>query len=399
MNSRSAYIDDRFDNAGLQEANVLLPGTIPESQCDSTCVAQEVVSSLNATDVPAGESSQRFVLRSVDQVLQVPLMKWAVHGLLPIIGVAAFYGVSGSAKTFLCIHLAAKLAEGKKWFGRVVPSQLRVIYVALEGQWGFPLRLRAWAENYQQQFPDGVKFVFEPLAINREDESSHFAEWIKQQGGADVIFVDTLNRASPGADENRSADMGKIIAGASLIQQKTGALVILVHHSGKDESRGLRGHSSLYAALDAVIEVKRDSSNKRWWRLEKAKDGEDGVSQSFELVPSDLGKDDYGLPLTSMTVRELEGTGPVASKVQSLGKNQAAVLAQFKLIFVGQAIASGGNVANQPGIPFNDCVKLCKDCVDVKDARHRTERVKEALNSLIKSGHIVESGELLTLPS
>jgi hypothetical protein len=53
-------------------------------------------------------------------------------------------------------------------------------------------------------------------------------------------------------------------------------------------------------ALDAVIEVKRDSNNKRWWRLEKAKDGEDGSSQSFELELADLGNDDYGLPMTSV---------------------------------------------------------------------------------------------------
>ncbi len=261
-----------------------------------------------------------------------------------------------------------------------------------------PVRLRAWAKAHQQDYPDGVKFVFESLAINQEDEVRLFAAWIAQMGGTDVIIIDTLNRASPGADENRSADMGKVIAGASLLRELTDTLVILIHHSGKDESRGLRGHSSLLAALDAVIEIKRDSNNKRWWRLEKAKDGEDGISHSFELELADLGEDEYGLPMTSVAVRELEGPGPSTQKQAALGKNQMAVMAQFKILITGLLLADPPDPGTPVGLSFDECVQQLKDCVDVSDTRHRTARVKEALNSLIKLGHIVDSGGLLTLP-
>ena len=221
---------------------------------------------------------------------------------------------------------------------------------------------------------------------------------VKKMGGSDVIIIDTMNRASPGADENRSADMGKIIAGSSLLSELTGSLVILIHHSGKDESRGLRGHSSLLAALDAVIEVKRDSNDKRWWRLEKAKDGEDGISHVFELEVADLGDDDYGLPMTSVSVRELEGPGPSAQKQLALGKNQLAVLAQFKLLIAELSMANPPDAGAPIGIPYDDCVQRLKDCVDVRDTRHRTARVKEALTSLIKMGCIVDSSGLLNLP-
>src|SRR5690606_31022552 len=93
---------------------------------------------------------------------------------------------------------------------------------------------------------------------------------IKARGSTDgVVIIDTLNRAAPGMDENSSVDMGHAIHAAKLIQQGLGGLVLLVHHSGKDAAKGMRGHSSLYAALDAASEVKR-SGPDRVWSLAKA---------------------------------------------------------------------------------------------------------------------------------
>ena len=68
-----------------------------------------------------------------------------------------------------------------------------------------------------------------------------------------VVFLDTLNRAAPTADENSSKDMGEILSAAKLLQSLINGLVVLVHHTGKDATKGLRGHSSLFAALDAAV--------------------------------------------------------------------------------------------------------------------------------------------------
>jgi len=88
-----------------------------------------------------------------------------------------------------------------------------------------------------------------------------------------LLVIDTLTVAASGADENSSSDMGLIIEAAKALQAKLGGLVLLVHHSGKDQSKGLRGHSSLHAALDAAIEVIRNHDNRRRWRIAKvAKD-------------------------------------------------------------------------------------------------------------------------------
>ena len=78
------------------------------------------------------------------------------------------------------------------------------------------------------------------------------------------MCIDTLNQAAPGMDENSSEAMGEAIAAIKSIQAELGGLAMLVHHTGKDAARGLRGHSSLHAALDAAIEVRRDDGRREW---------------------------------------------------------------------------------------------------------------------------------------
>lgn len=65
--------------------------------------------------------------------------------------------------------------------------------------------------------------------------------------------------------------------------------MLLVHHTGKDVAKGLRGHSSLLAAMDSAVEVTR-SGDRREWKVAKAKDGVDGEVHPFRLQIETLGR-------------------------------------------------------------------------------------------------------------
>lgn len=328
---------------------------------------------------------KRFKLLSVADVHALPRLQWLIHAVLPAAGCAAIFGPSTSGKSFLALDMAAALAEGCEWFGQRIKEKRRVLYVALEGEAGFRIRVEAWEQKNGRPFPAGVKFIFQSFELAELPDILALAAAVDADGGCDVIIIDTLNRSAPQSDENSSADMGRILEGVRDLQGLTDSLVVLVHHTGKDATKGMRGHSSLFAALDAAIEVSR-TDDRREWKVAKAKDGEDGQTHRFRLAVVDLGEDEEGDPITSCVVQPDEGA-PQTDRVRPpKGGNQRIVYDALGPLFrESHAHGKGGAPAIRPCIRLDDAVAHAKDRLTVDSAR-RTERTRQALTGLVSSG-------------
>ena len=148
----------------------------------------------------------------------------------------------------------------------------------------------------------------------------------KAIGKADLIIIDTLAQTTPGGNENAGEDMGKALAHCKGISRACGAMVLLVHHSGKDASKGARGWSGLRAAADAEFEVLRLPGG-RILRTSKQKDGDDGAAWGFELNVVDIGIDEDGDPITSCVIKEMEVNLAKATSAKPLGEIEKAVVA------------------------------------------------------------------------
>lgn len=234
-------------------------------------------------------------LLTASELQKIPATPYVVRGVLPAQGLAAIYGEPGSGKSFLALDIAHAIAVGRPtWFGFHV-RQRPVVYVALEGQGGIAKRTQALEAHIKSASPDTLRFWTRDLELLVGAGSDQLAEQVLETlGKGVVVIVDTLNQAAPSADENASQDMGRIIANAKHLAASVDGLVILVHHSGKDRSRGLRGHSSLFAAMDAVIEVRKPTAGREWC-LTKSKDDLSGQSFGFDLVPYEVGQDAFGV--------------------------------------------------------------------------------------------------------
>lgn len=280
----------------------------------------DVVAALldNAQEPPKPEP--RFKLLTCDQLRDLPPLAWRVRGVLPARGLAAIAGPSGSGKSFLAFDMAAAIAGGWRWFGQRVEAA-PVVYAALEGEAGYKLRAQAWEAHHCKALPDGLRLMLDPFKLTEGQDVQDLASVVP--AGA-VVIIDTLNRAAPESDENSSRDMGLILEAAKRLQALTGGLVVLVHHTGKDESKGLRGHSSLFAALDAVVTVSRDG-DRREWKMGKSKDGADGDAHTFKLQGETLGFDEHGDPLTSCVVMPTNEP-PKEPKGKRMGECEGAVL-------------------------------------------------------------------------
>lgn len=118
-----------------------------------------------------------------------------------------------------------------------------------------------------------------------------------------LIFVDTLSRTMAGGDENAPSDMTTFIQNIDWLRAATRAHVCVIHHTGKDRSKGARGHSSLRAAVDTEIEVQKEpSGGTSIARVTKQRDLPTDDEFGFTLEPFVLGTDTRGNPVSSCVV-------------------------------------------------------------------------------------------------
>lgn len=324
----------------------------------------------------------RFRLLGRQEIMALPPLRWRVKGLFPEEGIGAIYGATKSGKSFLTFDLGCAIASGQTWFGhRTVQSP--VTYVILEGEAAIRNRTEAWEKGNNASLPPDFKVINQALQIAEPDHIEELGELLPTGG---VIIIDTLNRAAPGLDENSSQDMGRVLAGMKRLQEITGGLVLIVHHTGKDASKGLRGHSSLLAALDGAIEVERTQTS-RLWSAAKVKDGEDGKQMAFRLDVINLGLDADGDPMTSCAV--MADSSAILLPRQPSGKSQQAALSTIRRLL------SAATTLGQAGCsPQTQCLKVEEVITDVaatltaKLPSKRSHEARRLTSALIADGYL-----------
>jgi len=265
-------------------------------------------------------------------------MPWLVKGLIPPEGLGVMYGPPGTGKSFVALDLAARVAGGLVWQGLSVKKPGMVLYVASEGgTQSLRNRVLAWMQGNGN---GAVPVLVYPgaLRLGREDKGGtpeKVAGWVKRQAksaGLEVslVVVDTLARNMTG-DENATADMNAFVGACDELQRRTGAFVLLVHHTGKDASKGSRGSSALLGAIDLELELAREpgKGNPGSIYVSKAREG-DMVGKTFGylLQTVDFGKDADGDPVTSLYVEET--VPPARGSSRKPGVWESAILEVYE---------------------------------------------------------------------
>lgn len=331
---------------------------------------------------------KQYRVMTADDLAAMPPIRWRIRGVLPEQGLAAVFGPSGSGKSFLVLDMLGAIAEGREWFGHRT-RQCPVTYLALEGEHGVAQRVAAYA-TLHGRVPAELRFVAAPFALMNPGDIRALAEAIRASGGGGgVTVIDTLNRAAPGADENSSSDMGALIAGAKDLQAALGGLVLLVHHSGKDQTRGLRGHSSLHASLDSAIQVSRDGE-RREWMVAKSKDGRDGAAHGFKLEPVELGTDSDGEAITSALIAAVEADAGAKRPLPAGGNQRAAWDALGALLRAAGDVRPSGAPGplpyGRPAVTVEAGATAVGERLIGVDARRRRERAMAAIQGLVIKG-------------
>jgi hypothetical protein len=177
-----------------------------------------------------------------------------VDGLLLSNTKARISGPSGAGKTWVVLDLAAHVAAGMSWQGRGV-VQSRVLYVAGEGAPSFDSRIHAWEEKHKRAAE--VDIVPDAPQIGSDDDWRSFCEEMMMSNYGLVIF-DTQGSVTVGMEENSNKDANIALSRLDIVRRITNACLLLVHHTGhEDTSRG-RGASAWLGGLDTELLLSGD---------------------------------------------------------------------------------------------------------------------------------------------
>lgn len=327
-----------------------------------------------------GDTPTRFRVLDEGQFLDAPPVRWLIKYILAQAEIALMFGDSGSGKSFMALDLAVSISLGIAWRGHKT-TQGRVIYVAAEGAAGFRKRLKAYRQAHEVA-TTGVQVIAGAPNLLEKADAIDVTKAILARGKADLVIIDTLAQSMPGGNENSGEDVGRVLAHCKGIHRATGAMVLLVHHSGKDSAKGARGWSGLRAAVDVELEVMR-SGDDRVMTVTKQKDGEDGAQFGFQLETVLIDFDDDGDDVTSCVVRHCDAAGEVIDRrrAKPLGDVEKAVMQAME-----DSINPGADV-----VPDARIALAAKEMIDPPDQGKRDtrmQRIGRAIESLIAGGRM-----------
>lgn len=315
---------------------------------------------------------------------------WVIKGVLEQDSLAVTFGEPGHGKSFLAMDMAASIATGTDWHGhRTTPGA--VFYIAGEGQNGLARRFKAW------EIARGVSLKDAPLAISStpiglddpesavkvKEAVTAMAEQLQQAPA--LIVVDTLARNFAG-DENSTKDMNTFVRAMDYLRRDWDASILIVHHTGKDTTKGARGSSVLKAAIDCEYSATMDENKVIALQSHKMKEGELPPLMAFRL-------EGVKLPIVDEDLNDLWSCAPVLMDSdyqppkrgsQGAGKNQTMALACLAELYRAHQgrLEDGGQDPETALVSIEDWRKSCEE------AGIKRQRFNEVKKSLDEQGRI-----------
>lgn len=233
-----------------------------------------------------------------------------VEGLLVRNEFSILYGDSNSGKTFFAIDIACAIALGVDWMKRRTEQGL-VVYLASESPSSVRLRLQAYERHHKVSLGDNILIVQAPVNFYQTEMDVKrlikLLNKVSQITGKriELIIGDTLARISAGANENAGEDMGQVMERFDKVKDAVNAHIMIISHSGKDATKGLRGWSGIKAHVDTEIEVKVKDSVRIATVTKQRGLPSKGDQIFFDLEVITMGKTKWGQDATTCIVSPL----------------------------------------------------------------------------------------------
>jgi hypothetical protein len=301
-----------------------------------------------------------------------------------VYGFTVISGEPNSGKSALAVDLGLHIAAGVPFFGRKVLGG-PVLYLAAEAPYSVAQRVEATrrAKFAAKRLPVYISSSM-PVLGEQSSAATDAARLIatirsigvREGTAVRAFFVDTAASVMGAGDENGQG-MSTLVTMMQLVIRETGAVGVLIHHPGKNDPQGLRGHSSLRGAVDAQITLTTDTmSGIRRAIVKKSRDGATGNQIHFSMdcvVQPEV--DEFGDPITTVVVRVVD---TLPARLGLKGKNQKRALTE---------LTKWSAMCPQHVISSEELAGLMKSAATGKNWR------KEVLEAFIDVGVLAAAGD------
>lgn len=257
--------------------------------------------------------------------------EYLVKRLMPRRGSGLLPAQFGFGKTFVGLDLAAGVMTGGTFAGRRVARKGGVLFIAAEGAFEIPIRLRglveaklgdvgrlpfAWVETCPMLTAKGTLDTL--VAVARRVHEQLLDE---HKLPLALVIVDTVAAAAGFKDENAASEGQLVMNVLAGLARNLDACVVGIDHFGKVQDTGTRGSSAKEAAADFVLALlgERDLAGNvtdRRLAVRKVRGAPSGAEIPFDLRVVELGIDRDGEPVTTCVIdwRERAESAPNTTK-------------------------------------------------------------------------------------
>jgi len=267
----------------------------PSSSTSGASLAEKVEAANGAA--AAGDIYEWLDIASVKRL---PDPRWAVKDLIIEDALGFIYGAPGVGKSFVALNLALSVAYGYPswWWSKAIERKGPVVYITSEGTGTFKVRIDAWQRHEATangvELDDAAQFALVRETINfmKAEDVAKLIRTVEavqaaMGGPPALVFVDTVSRVIPGADENLQSAMTLFVEACDQVRKRFGCSVVGVHHAGK--AGDMRGSTVLKGAGDFVFKLEREDEDDHTapfkFIAEKIKDAADGWRNMVKLSP------------------------------------------------------------------------------------------------------------------
>lgn len=268
--------------------------------------------------------------QSIADMFRLPAPPAVIQGVLESASLVRVNGASNAGKTWTAGDMTLSIAVGRDWCGIPV-MQGKVVYVAAEGRVDkLSERWAAWVqENNGGVFPTLDQFV--PVVSSLQVLSSTFDEMIDAYDMAHVpeservrlIVFDTQSMVMLGVPENDNTEMNVVMGRLKELAARTGAAVMLLHHTPVGDADRGRGAGAVTGALDSEWMVTQDgTTGVITMRTSKQRDHAVDAVYAWALRRVTVTRENGDEAHTAV----LERVDPIAASMEADTADEAALL-------------------------------------------------------------------------